>query len=119
MRPELLPEVQQVLGGLYFLPDQLGQIMAAEAAAAIERQIEQAVANVKSGVYRCPWGCGAPGFPAPKWKTEAGFRKHLAVCRERPTIESIRESQNAPRPPVETTDADWDRRHAGQNWSAT
>lgn len=119
METVTLPESEQVSGGLYFLPDQLGQIMAAEAVAAIERQIEEAVANVKGGVYRCPWGCGSPGFPAPKWKTEAGFRKHLATCRERPTPESIREEQQAPPAPVETTDAEWDRRHAGQDWSAT
>lgn len=119
MTPELLPEAAQVPGGFYFLPDQTAQILAAEAAAAIERQIETAVANVKGGVYRCPWGCGTPGFPAPKWKTEAGFRKHLATCRERPTVESIREEQQAPPVQVETTDIDWERRHAGQDWGAT
>ena len=115
----MLPESEQVPGGLYFLPDQTAQILAAEAAAAIERQIEAAVANVKAGVYRCPWDCGAPGFPAPKWRTEAGFRKHLATCRERPTPESIRAAQQAPPKPVETTDADWERRHAGKDWAAS
>ena len=119
MTPELLPEPEQVPGGFADLPDMAAQILAAEAEAAIEAQIERAVANVKAGVYRCPWSCGTPGYPAPKWRTEAGFRKHLAGCRNRPTPESIREEQNAPPKPVETTDADWDRRHAGQDWSAT
>jgi len=119
MTPELLPESEQVPGGLYFMPDQTAQILAAEAGAAIERQIEEAVAKPRAGVWHCPWDCGAPGFPAPKWRTEAGFRKHLATCRERPTIESIREAQTKPKPAPETSDADWDRRHAGQDWSAT
>jgi hypothetical protein len=117
--PELLPEVEQVPGGLYFMPDQTAQILAAEAGAAIERQIETAVANVKAGVYRCPWGCGTPGFTAEQWKTEAGFRKHLESCRERPTVESIREAQHVPKPPVVTTDAEWERRHAGQDFAAS
>ena len=119
MKPELLPEAAQIPGGLYFMPDQTAQILAAEADAAIDRQIEEAVAKPRAGVYRCPWDCGTPGYPAPKWRTEAGFRKHLAGCRNRPTPESIRAEQNAPSKPVETTDADWDRRHAGQDWSAT
>ena len=119
METVMLPEADQVPGGLYFLPDQTAVILAAEASAAIERQIEEAVAKPHAGVYRCPWDCGTPGYPAPKWKTEAGFRKHLESCRERPTVESIREAQQAPPAPLPTTDADWERRHAGQDWSAT
>jgi len=36
------------------------------------------------GAYRCPWGCGNPGFPPPKWKTAGGFLKHLSACKNKP-----------------------------------
>ena len=116
MDPVILPEVAQVPGGFAFMPDQTEQILAAEDVAAIERQIEEAVAKVRAGVYRCPWGCGNPGFPAPKWKTEAGFRKHLATCSMRPAPEDF--TRTTP-PSVETSDADWERRHPGQDWAAS
>jgi len=113
----LLPETEQVPGGFYFLPDQTAEILANEAAAAIEAQIEKAVANVKAGVYRCPWGCGTPGWPAPKWRTEAGFRKHLAACSMRPKPEDLATPTKPA--PIETSDAARERRHAGQDWAAS
>ena len=115
----LLPESEQVPGGLYFLPDRTAEILANEAVAAIEAQIEKAVANVKAGVYRCPWGCGTPGYPAPKWKTEAGFRGHLAKCPMRPKPEDLATPAKSAPVAVVTSDADWDRRHAGQDWAAS
>lgn len=36
------------------------------------------------GPYRCPHKCGTAGYPAPKWKTEAGYLGHLAKCPKRP-----------------------------------
>lgn len=41
------------------------------------------------GYYRCPYRCGNPDFPAPKWVTERGFAKHLAECRAKPEPESV------------------------------
>lgn len=32
------------------------------------------------GKYKCPHRCHNPDFPAPGWKTEAGFRKHMTCC---------------------------------------
>ena len=37
------------------------------------------------GVYRCPFGCGDPRYPVPKWKTEKGFRAHMEQCWRRPS----------------------------------
>ncbi len=34
----------------------------------------------KDGQYRCPFRCGSSGYPARKWKTMAGFMKHLNEC---------------------------------------
>lgn len=34
----------------------------------------------RDGAYRCNWKCHNPDFPAPKWKTEKGFLKHLEGC---------------------------------------
>ena len=34
----------------------------------------------KDGKYRCPFHCGAEGYPKPKWKTMKGFLKHLNEC---------------------------------------
>ena len=39
----------------------------------------------KTGYYRCPFGCGRKDYPAPKWKTEKGFMKHLNECYYRPS----------------------------------
>ncbi len=39
----------------------------------------------KKGLYRCPFHCGAPGYAAKTWKTEAGFRKHMAACPKSPS----------------------------------
>ena len=37
------------------------------------------------GKYKCPHRCHNPEFPAPGWKTEAGFRKHMTCCTGTPT----------------------------------
>lgn len=37
------------------------------------------------GKYKCPHGCHNPNFPAPSWKTEAGFRKHMTCCLGTPS----------------------------------
>jgi|GEM_PF-1747582 Zn-dependent M32 family carboxypeptidase len=34
----------------------------------------------KDGKYKCPFRCGRPDYPAPRWKTMAGFLKHLNEC---------------------------------------
>ena len=111
MTGAMLPTVP---GGFADMPDQTTAIIAGMGAAAIEEQIEKAVAGVKAGVYRCPWKCGNPAFAAPKWKTEAGFRGHLAKCPERPQPEDFTQAKPVV---VETSDRDWDRRHAGQSWA--
>jgi hypothetical protein len=45
----------------------------------------------KLGVYRCPYACHTSGYPAPKWKTEKGFRQHMTKCSSRPS--RIRENE--------------------------
>ena len=37
------------------------------------------------GKYKCPHNCHNPAFPAPSWKTETGFRKHMESCSGAPT----------------------------------
>ena len=44
----------------------------------------------KHGFYRCPYACGDARFPARKWKTEAGFRKHMEACLQRPSLVKAR-----------------------------
>jgi len=117
---ESVAEAPSVPGGFDFLPDQTAAILAAEDALAIEAQIEKALKPNRLGFYHCPWGCGNPDFAPPKWKTEAGFRGHLAKCPMRPTVESVKAARlAAANPTPETSDADWERRHAGQSWADT
>lgn len=60
----------------------------------------------KAGVYRCPFKCGDPRYPAPKWKTEAGARKHLAQCPKRPeAMEAQRKADEARQAAFEQTKA--------------
>ena len=40
----------------------------------------------KSGFYKCPFNCGDPRYPKPKWKTEKGFRQHMEKCSKRPSF---------------------------------
>lgn len=40
----------------------------------------------RDGKFRCPWKCHNPQFPAPSWKTEKGYAKHLAECSCNPKI---------------------------------
>lgn len=34
----------------------------------------------KDGQYKCPFKCGRAGYPSRRWKTMAGFMKHLNEC---------------------------------------
>lgn len=43
-------------------------------------EVEGASVAPSRGVYRCPFNCHYKGYPAPTWKTEKGFRKHLETC---------------------------------------
>ncbi len=54
---------------------------------------EQAQAQVPDcqGRYWCPLKCHDKAYPAPRWKTQAGYLKHLDKCPELPV--------NAPAPP--------------------
>lgn len=47
-------------------------------------EFEGLVIKPNRGVYRCPWGCGNPGFPPPKWKTPGGILGHLKKCPNKP-----------------------------------
>lgn len=40
----------------------------------------------KNGAYKCPFNCGDPRYSTPSWKTEKGFRSHMAVCGKRPSL---------------------------------
>lgn len=39
----------------------------------------------KDGRYKCPFPCGGSGYPKPKYKTMAGFLKHLESCKATPS----------------------------------
>jgi hypothetical protein len=49
----------------------------------------------KNGVYKCPFRCGSSGYPQPTWKTEKGFRKHMASCTKRPSFEADKQAKEA------------------------
>jgi hypothetical protein len=34
----------------------------------------------RDGQYKCPFKCGRAGYPSRRWKTMAGFMKHLNEC---------------------------------------
>ncbi|KWA84123.1 hypothetical protein WL29_22425 [Burkholderia ubonensis] len=38
-----------------------------------------------NGKYKCPFRCHSSGYPAPTWKTEKGFRKHMESCPSSPS----------------------------------
>lgn len=38
------------------------------------------IVKPKNGAYRCPNKCSRSGYPQPTWKTEKGFRTHMAKC---------------------------------------
>jgi len=49
----------------------------------------------KRGYYRCPYNCYQAGYPAPKWKTEKGFRQHMQKCTGKPSYkEKVKNRQN-------------------------
>lgn len=41
--------------------------------------------------FRCPFNCGDPRFPRPKWKTLRGIKGHLDSCYNRPSAIAKRE----------------------------
>ena len=47
----------------------------------------------KTGIYKCPFGCGRKDYPAPKWKTEKGFMRHLENCYMRPSAVEKRNNE--------------------------
>jgi hypothetical protein len=48
----------------------------------------------KIGVWKCPFGCHTDNrFPAPKWKTEKGFMRHLENCYMRPSAVEKRNNE--------------------------
>lgn len=49
-------------------------------------EIDGIVITPKHGIYHCPFGCGKPGYPDPKWKTEKGARKHYESCSRRTKV---------------------------------
>lgn len=49
------------------------------------------VTPTPTGIYRCPYNCGQKGYPAKKWKTEKGFRKHMTECPKRPSAVNKRQ----------------------------
>lgn len=49
------------------------------------------------GKYKCPHNCHNPAFPAPSWKTENGFRKHMESCSGTPTAVQRKADQVASR----------------------
>jgi hypothetical protein len=49
----------------------------------------------KNGVYRCPFNCSNSGYPAPTWKTEKGFRKHMTTCSKRPSFLKDKQEKEA------------------------
>lgn len=49
-----------------------------------------------TGIYRCPYNCSQKGYPAKKWKTESGFKKHMTECPKRPSaVEKRNEAELA------------------------
>lgn len=48
-------------------------------------EFEGVTVKAKRGVYRCPFDCGDKRFGPQTWKTEAGFRKHMAHCYRKPS----------------------------------
>lgn len=42
----------------------------------------------------CPFNCHRSDYPKPTWKTEKGFRKHMAECPKRPSLLKIKEENS-------------------------
>lgn len=58
---------------------------------------EGVTVRFSKGHYKCPFCKGGPRYPAKKWKTESGFRKHMQSCYMRPSAVAKRESSEAVR----------------------
>jgi hypothetical protein len=48
------------------------------------------------GFYRCPFKCGDPQYPQPKWKTLKGYEKHIVSCSFKPPPIHVPTPQPAP-----------------------
>jgi len=46
------------------------------------------------GYYLCPFNCHRADYPRPKWKSEKGFRTHMASCPKRPSLLKLKEENN-------------------------
>lgn len=73
-------------------------------------EFEGETVKAKRGVYRCPFNCGDKRFGQPTWKTEAGFRKHMASCYQRPSAVTKRAEKAAAE--EQAAQVDFDRRKA-------
>jgi hypothetical protein len=51
----------------------------------------ESIPEKQRGYYRCPYECGDPRFPKPKWKTLKGWQGHVEKCPNRP-LETSREA---------------------------
>jgi hypothetical protein len=49
----------------------------------------------KNGVYKCPFKCGNSSYREPTWKTEKGFRGHMAKCHKRPSYLKDKQEKEA------------------------
>lgn len=49
----------------------------------------------KNGKYKCPFRCHNTGFPAQSWKTEAGFKRHMASCTCSPSARQRKAANDA------------------------
>ena len=49
----------------------------------------------KNGLYYCPYCKSTTGYSRPKWKTEKGFKGHMAKCMSKPSVvDQIKNKQN-------------------------
>lgn len=60
----------------------------------IEIEFEGKIVKPKSGHYKCPYKCGRPDYPQPKWKTESGFRQHMEKCTGKPSYKKAQAERN-------------------------
>lgn len=44
--------------------------------------------------YYCPFECGDPRYPPPKWKTKKGFQGHLKKCPKNPSVIKKKKEKN-------------------------
>lgn len=56
---------------------------------------EGTLVRPKSGKYKCPYRCQNSGFPAQSWKTEEGFKRHMASCTCSPSARQRQAANDA------------------------